>query len=328
MLLKSNDVIILPDKEVRFLVRNTQTSLINALKQNFGHYGKFGDYEEENDGKKLSFSVRHLGTWEGDYYRGMIDDDTSHTLHKIIACLEKETGCTINCQCGEKQYMYFWVSHNGLKKVDLDVSANNIVAVKSDVLDYSGDAVSDRKDDFSYRLYMSAGTVSDPSQLYPVLDEIEEGKIGLLSAKAEKLDAIVGQALPGFEKVSGLSVVKGKTDTYGLMGRYQNGSDIVSVYAKTDNKADNGYYEVSGHCDANHKLEVLHMVRHAELFHGLTVYNGLPTKENNLGLNDGSLLVSGVSKESDRPDASHSDDIPVVDFSDVGKKKGSTLSLA
>lgn len=228
---------------------------------------------------------------------------------------------------------------------------NKIVAVESGVLDYSGDAEqydrfgnpysnksgkssgrgsgsgksssgTARKDGFSYRLYMSAGAASDPSQLYLVLDEIEEGKIGLLSAKAEKLDAIVGQTLSGFEKVSGLSVMKGEADTYGLMGRYRNGSDLVSVFAKTDNAAGNGYYEVTGYCDANHLSEVVYMVKHAELFEGLTAYNGLPTKANNLGQNDGVLRASGVVKESERPDASHSDDTPVVDFSDVGNRNG------
>ena len=228
---------------------------------------------------------------------------------------------------------------------------NKIVAVESGVLDYSGDAEQyDRygnpysnksgkssgrgsgsgksssgavqKGGFSYRLYMSAGAASDPSQLYPVLDEIEEGKIGLLSAKAEKLDAIVGQALSGFEKVSGLSVMKGEADTYGLMGRYRNGSDFVSVFAKTDNAAGNGYYEVTGYCDANHLSEVVYMVKHAELFEGLTAYNGLPTKANNLGQNDGALRASGVVKEADRRDASHLDDSPTVDFSDVGNRNG------
>lgn len=228
---------------------------------------------------------------------------------------------------------------------------NKIVAVESGVLDYSGDAEqydrygnpysnkigkssgrgsgsgksssgTTRKGGFSYRLYMSAGAASDPSQLYPVLDEIEEGKVGLLSSKAEKLDAIVGQTLSGFEKVSGLSVMKGEADTYGLMGRYRNGSDLVSVFAKTDNAAGNGYYEVTGYCDANHLSEVVYMVKHAELFEGLTAYNGLPTKANNLGQNDGALRASMVVKAADRTDASHLDDSPTVDFSDVGNRNG------
>ena len=228
---------------------------------------------------------------------------------------------------------------------------NKIVAVESGVLDYSGDAEqydrygnpysnksgkssgrgsvsgrsfsgTARKGGFSYRLYMSAGATSDPSQLYPVLDEIEEGKVGLLSSKAEKLDAIVGQTLSGFEKVSGLSVMKGEADTYGLMGRYRNGSDLVSVFAKTDNAAGNGYYEVTGYCDANHLSEVVYMVKHAELFEGLTAYNGLPTKANNLGQNDGALRASEVVKEADRSDVSRLDDTPVVDFSDVGNRNG------
>lgn len=278
---------------------------------------------------------------------GIVKQDTNALKNEKQAVL---TEARENLKSNIDRYKTFKSDSSIAGKKDAE-ELNKIVAVESGVLDYSGDAEQyDRygnpysnksgkssgrgsgsgksssgavqKGGFSYRLYMSAGAASDPSQLYPVLDEIEEGKIGLLSAKAEKLDVIVGQTLSGFEKVSGLSVMKGETDTYGLMGRYRNGSDLVSVFAKTDNAAGNGYYEVTGYCDANHLSEVVYMVKHAELFEGLTAYNGLPTKANNLGQNDGALRASSVVKAADRPDASHLDDSPTVDFSDVGNRNG------
>ena len=74
----------------------------------------------------MEFSVRHLGNWTGDYDFGMIDDKTDKLIDKVIEDVQKKTGCQIDAQCGEKQYIYFMVSYNRQQEIFKQNEPHNV----------------------------------------------------------------------------------------------------------------------------------------------------------------------------------------------------------
>ena len=101
------------NEEIRDKVEQAQNLLISELKKQIPSRGaRYGDFEEHKNGMEMEFSVRHLGNWTGDYDFGMIDDKTDKLIDKVIDEVQQKTGCQIDAQCGEKQYMYFTVAYD------------------------------------------------------------------------------------------------------------------------------------------------------------------------------------------------------------------------
>lgn len=225
------------------------------------------------------------------------------------------------------------------RKEDAEVE-NQLFAVSSGVLDYSGNSgqfkdtvsrnsnrrdknrssadvsVSKKSEVVSYRFYIPVDCKQDVTELYPLLDGVEDRDLSVLSKRAEAMDKVMSGL--GFVRAGGVSVTERDGDTEGRLGRYTKDNASITVRAVTDNKAGTGYYEVVSHGISSADESFVSLVRHSEMFSGLDIYNGSPSLKSSkcIGRNDGSLGLDGSSKDDKSVDS------PVVDMSDVGKNKG------
>ena len=277
--------------------------------------------------------------------RGIVKLDAVSELSKKKTALAEAKGALKQA----KKELFEAAGTADFKRKQAVETENTIFAVSSGVLDYSGNTGQfneqpagvvfrrghnrsfgkgngSRSSVVVYRFYIPSDCKEDSTELYPLLDGIEERDLGILSRRAGSMDKVMEGF--GFDKTGGVSVTERNGDTEGRLGRYQRDGASVTVRAVTENKAGTGYYEVVAYGISSSDESLVSLARHSEMFSGLDIYDGSASLKSSclLGRNDGSLGIDASTGVADGRNVGKQGE-PEVDLSDVGKNKGKGVSF-